>query len=79
MDRVWDSSKHPPKPLATSCQLKAIRGLEVSMYIFGLCGAIYCYGQNFVKNAKMALTLFERPSGRENLRIAKMPKPAGMA
>ena len=32
MDRVWHTSKYPPKPFVTWCQVKAIQGHEVKEF-----------------------------------------------
>ena len=40
MDRVWDTSKYPPKPFVTLRQVKAIQGHEVKRVKF----KILCLG-----------------------------------
>ena len=34
MDRVWDTSKYPPKPFVTLCEVKVIQGDEVKKVKF---------------------------------------------
>ena len=58
MHRVYNNSKCLPKPLVTSCQIKAIRGPDVKKIEFKLpCsgGEMHISGQVLVKNAKMAI------------------------
>ena len=50
MSRVWDTSKTPPKPFVTLCQIKVIQGQEVEKVEFKiLClgGVIHVLGQDF--------------------------------
>ena len=60
MDRVWNTSKFPPKPWVTLCQIKVIQGHEVKKIkfkILSLDGVIvYLFlGQIFLKIAEMTL------------------------
>ena len=38
MDRVWDTSKYPPKTFVTLCQVKVIQGQEVKKVKFNIWG-----------------------------------------
>ena len=65
MDRVRDSSKNPPRPKVTFCQVNAIQVHEtknVESKILGLSGVIHVFTSNFRQEDKnVPRTFFERP------------------
>ena len=55
MDRVWDTSKYPPKPFVTLCQIKVIQGQEiekVKLIIVGLGGVMHVFRSDFRQEYK---------------------------
>ena len=65
MDRVWDTSKCPPKPFVNLCQDKVVQGHEVKKVkfkILGLGGVMHVFRPDFRQERKNDhKTLFERP------------------
>ena len=55
MDRVWDTSKHPPKHFVTLCQVMIIQGNEaknVKFKILGLGGVMHVFRSDFHHDRK---------------------------
>ena len=64
MDRVWDTSKYPPKPFVTLCKIKVNQGQElkkVIFRIFSLGGMIHVFWSEICRERKNdPRILFER-------------------
>ena len=75
MDRVWDTSKYPFKPVLVLCQIKVIQGHVVKKSNEKFCVWVVWYmflGHIFVKRAKNDnRTLFERPKSDKNWKSEK--------
>ena len=55
MNRIWDTSKCPPKHFVTLCQVKVIQGHEVkkvNFKILGLGGVIHVFRSDFRQELK---------------------------
>ena len=55
MDRVWGTSKYPPKPFVTLCQVKVNHGHEVKKIkfkILGLGGVMHVFRSDFRQERK---------------------------
>ena len=62
MHRVWDTFKHPPKPLVTSCQVEVNQGHEAkrSKFSFGLNDRLHIFSPHFrIERETDAKILFE--------------------
>ena len=78
MDRVWDTSKYPPKPLVTLCQVKFIqvtRSKKVKFKILDLDGVIHVFKSDFPQEPKNDQKRFLNGSNRtkfENRKVAEI-------
>ena len=84
MDRVWDTSKHTPRPLVNGHLLvKIIRGHEVNESQngnFGLRRCDTCFRSYFHKGLENnRKTLIEQTSSEKKMKIKEMPKLHGIA
>ena len=65
MDRVWYTSKYPPKSFVTLCHVKVIQGHEIKKGQIKNCGfgdVIHVIKSDFRQERKNdPKTLFERP------------------
>ena len=72
MDRAWNSSRYPPKPMVTSCQVKITRGYEfrkVKLKILVLGGVIHAVAIFFHGERKNGSKIrFKRPKWDRTLK-----------
>ena len=76
MSRVWDTSKHPPKPFLDLCRIKVIQSQKVKLKALGLVDVMYVLGLFFFKNAKVNLEHFLNGQNRtqfENQKNTEVP------
>ena len=55
MDRIWDTSKCPPKPFVTLCEVKVIQGHEVKkvkLKVLGSSSVIHVFRSDFRQEQK---------------------------